>query len=1041
MPRLHSILFRYGIALLTTVIALVVSVVFRPTIERVPFILFFAALAISASTGGFGPGMVTALLSIILVNYFLLPPFNAFSLGLSDAASLALFTLVAVIISLTYEGRKRAEEAALKDREWLRITLTSIGDAVITTDARGRITFMNRVAEALTGWQQAEALDKPLDEVFPIINEYSRQTVENPVTKVLREGHVIGLANHTLLIAKDSREIPIDDSGAPIKDVSGRVRGTVLIFRDVTEQRQAQRIQAQLAAIVEGSDDAIISKDLNAVITSWNKGAERMYGYAAEEMVGQPIARLIPPDIPNDVQSILERIKRGERVEHYETKRQRKDGVTLDVSLTISPVHDAEGRVSGASKIARDVTERKRIETQLREQAEIIETLNRVGQAVSAELDVERLVQLVTDAATELAGAEFGAFFYNVIDDQGEAYMLYSLSGAPRDAFAQFPMPRNTAIFRPTFRGEAAVRLEDVTKDPRYGTNPPYAGMPSGHLPVVSYLAVPVVSRSKKVLGGVFLGHTKPGMFTERAEQLVVGLAAQTAIAIDNAHLYQQTREERERLQVTLASIGDAVITTDARGRVNFMNGVAEALTGWQQAEALDKPLDEVFAIINEYSRQTVENPVTKVIREGVIVGLANHTILMSRTGREIPIDDSGAPIRNEAGHIVGVVLVFRDITEQRSVQRLQAQLAAIVEGSDDAIIGKDLQGIITSWNQGAVRIYGYTAEEMVGQPIARLIPPTIPNDVPPILERIQRGERVEHYETKRMCKDGTVLDVSLTVSPIRDSEGTVMGASKIARDITEQKHREAERVRLLEREQHARAEAEAAVRTRDEFLSVAAHELKTPMTSLRGFAQLNLRRISKTDTVALDDVKRAFQLIDDQAVKLTRLVNQLLDISRIQAGRLELERQPTNVTDLVQAVSSQAQVNTSRHTLLVHAPGPITASIDALRLEQVISNMVDNAIKYSPEGGSIDIDLSQPDDTALRITVTDRGIGIPPEHRTHIFRRFYQAHSGQHLSGLGLGLHISKQIVELHGGTLEAEFPEEGGTRFIVSLPTNIQA
>ncbi len=180
----------------------------------------------------------------------------------------------------------------------------------------------------------------------------------------------------------------------------------------------------------------------------------------------------------------------------------------------------------------------------LQDEARLLETLNRVGQTVAAELDLERVVQAVTDAGTELSGAAFGSFFYNRLDEKGEAYWLYTISGVPPEDFAKFPMPRNTAVFAPTFRGDGIVRSDDILKDPRYGRNEPYNGMPEGHLPVRSYLAVPVVSRSGEVLGGLFFGHPQPAMFTARSERLVAGIASQAAIAIDNARLFQAAQQE-----------------------------------------------------------------------------------------------------------------------------------------------------------------------------------------------------------------------------------------------------------------------------------------------------------------------------------------------------------------------------------------------------------------------------------------------------------------------------------------------------------------
>jgi PAS domain S-box-containing protein len=235
--------------------------------------------------------------------------------------------------------------------------------------------------------------------------------------------------------------------------------------------------------------------------------------------------------------------------------------------------------------------------------------------------------------------------------------------------------------------------------------------------------------------------------------------------------------------------------------------------------------------------------------------------------------------------------------------------------------------------------------------------------------------------------------------------------------------------------------EAQDAIQTRDEFMSVAAHELKTPITSLRGYAQLVLRQLDRDGVLDPVRVKRALEVIDQQSDKLANLVSQLLDVSRIEAGRLVLDRQVVDVSSLVENVVTAAQASTTKHTLTMRSPIWVRALVDPLRLEQVMTNLVGNAIKYSPRGGGIDIqiDVARPD--TLRITVTDQGIGIAPEHRAYIFDRFYQAHGPGHFGGMGLGLYISRQIVELHHGRIEAEFPSEGGTRFVVTLPTGLNA
>jgi PAS domain S-box-containing protein len=279
---------------------------------------------------------------------------------ISLQAFMTIATVTILAVAAVMAERRRAEAAGHEQRERLRVTLASIGDAVLATDSQGRVTLMNPVAAALTGWTEAEALGQDISAVFQIVNEFTRQAVEQPIGKAIRMETVVGLGNHTLLIAWDGVERPIDDSAAPIHDAQGRLLGVVLVFRDITARRQAEVTRERLAAIVDSSEDAIISKTLDGTITSWNRSAERLYGYTAQEVIGQPITLLCPPDIPDEIPRILQRLARGERIEHYETQRLRKDGSRVDVSLTISPIHDPSGRIIGASKITRDITERKR---------------------------------------------------------------------------------------------------------------------------------------------------------------------------------------------------------------------------------------------------------------------------------------------------------------------------------------------------------------------------------------------------------------------------------------------------------------------------------------------------------------------------------------------------------------------------------------------------------------------------------------------------------------------------------------------------------
>lgn len=356
---------------------------------------------------------------------------------------------------------------------------------------------------------------------------------------------------------------------------------------------QTPSSDAFLAAIVSSSRDAIISKDLDSNITSWNKGAERMFRYTAAEAIGQPINILFPPDRADEEPGILARIRRGEAVETYDTVRRRKDGSLVDISLTVSPIFGPDGAVIGASKIARDISRLKRAE---------------------------------------------------------------------------------------------------------------------------------------------------------------------------------------EKLRVTLSSIGDAVIATDPEGRIEFMNRTAEELTGWRELEARGQDLDRVFAIVSEGSRRPVDSPIAIALRERRVVALANHTVLIAKDQRERPIDDSAAPIIDASRNLLGGVLVFRDVSHRRDAELAALRLAAIVDGSDDAIVSKDLNGIVTTWNPAAERIFGYSPAEMIGQSITKIIPANRLDEETQILNRLRRGDRIDHFRTVRRRKDGALIHVSLTISPMRDREGHIVG-------------------------------------------------------------------------------------------------------------------------------------------------------------------------------------------------------------------------------------------------------------------------
>jgi PAS domain S-box-containing protein len=610
-----------------------------------PFIFFYPAIALTAWYGRRGPATLTIILSTLAADWFFIEPRHTLYLHhWSEFIALIAFVVVNGILVAAIEfmhrsnDRVRTElaqrlevEAQLAaEKELLATTLTSIGDAVLVTDQNGRVTSMNAEAERLTGWSEREASGKSLREIFQILNEQTRQPAENPVDKVLRLGTVTGLANHTVLISRDGRETPIDDSAAPIRHGDSPILGVVLVFRDVTEQHRAQQESARLAAIVESSGDAIFTKDLNGIINTWNRSAQRLFGYEPHEIIGKPVTVLFPPDRLHEEDDILGRLQLGQPSERLETIRMTKDGRPVHVSVSVSPLKNGDTEIIGASKIIQDIT-------------------------------------------------------------------------------------------------ELVAAREELTR-------------------------------------------------------------------------------EKELLATTLASIGDGVILTDAEGRVTYLNQEAERLTGWTADEARTHPLNEVFKIINEKTRDTVENPVDKVMRHGGVVGLANHTLLIAKDGREIPIDDSAAPIREPGGPMFGIVLVFRDFTERKQAEQAlrerEERFRTMANSAPVMIWLSGTDKLCTWFNRQWLEFTGRTMEQELGNGWAEGVhPDDFDRCLKTYVEAFDAREPFSmEYRLRR--HDGAwrwILDNGVPVYQANDVFGGYIGSCLDVTERKEQEQRLAEQARLLD--------------------------------------------------------------------------------------------------------------------------------------------------------------------------------------------------------------------------------------------------
>ena len=466
--------------------------------------------------------------------------------------------------------------------------------------------------------------------------------------------------------------------------------------------------------------------------------------------------------------------------------------------------------------------------------------------------------------------------------------------------------------------------------------------------------------------------------------------------------------QEQLQFQATiLEHITESVIVTDLTGTIIYWNKGAQALFGYTPEEMIGKTPALLYPDVDE---RQLAHDLQQVLQGQDYLGVWQG---QRKDATTVWVAIETTLLRNAAAEVVGFIGVASDITPRREAEETRRRLAAIVESSDDAIVGKTLNGIITSWNESAERLFGYSAEEAIGKHITLIIPVELYREEDEIIGKLRQGIRIQHYETVRLRKDGRLIEVSLSISPIKDDTGKIIGAAKIARDISERRELE---------------------RRKDEFISMASHELKTPVTALKGFTHLLRRRFLKRDD---EESARFLARMDAQIDRLTTLIGDMLDLSKMQNGQLQYRMERFDLAELVGEVVENVQGTTQTHQLLLERTVGAQIYGDRDRIGQVLMNLLTNAIKYSPTADRIMVRMAIDEENVV-VSVQDFGIGISQSYQENIFERFYQVSEPAEKTypGLGIGLYIARQIIVRHQGRLWVQSRKGEGSIFRFSLP-----
>lgn len=890
--------------------------------------------------------------------------------------------------------RALAEKKEREQREWWRVTLNSIGDCVITTDTEGKINYVNQVAQDVTEWNADEAQGQPLERVFNIVNESTREAIESPIVKVLHDGVVVGLANHTSLITKSGRCLPIDDSGAPIRDDEGNVIGAVLVFRDFTQQRQREiqlrRIEEMQRLALESGRMGVFAWDLSNNEVEMDSRARSLFGKATNERVGPVdsfLAVIHEEDRPALAANLKDALANGNL---YDARFRVRlpDGTIRWVACVGKVEADEQGVATFLRGITYDITDQVEAEEKLRQEKQHLrDVIDNLFSFVGVMLPDGTLIEANRTAleaaslqASDVIGKHFADTYWWSYASEVQAQLRDAIERARRGERVRY---------------DVTVRLAANTFIP------------------IDFMLAPLLNEQGEVT------HLIPSGLdlTPRREA------------------EERLRESEQFSRSIFENSPDCVKILELDGTLHSMNKNGMCLM----------EIDDFSGFVSKQWVDFWPSEYQEAARQAMQAAAQNKAANFQgfcTTAKGTPKwwDVSVAPILNAEGRPTRLVSTSRDITdrkEQENALRInEIRFRTLTETIPQLVWTCRPTGECGYLSNRWMEYTGTTLEQNLGYGWLQAVHP---DDAPHTQEVWQEAVATSNvYQTEFRLRraDGIYRWHLARAVRVDDGLGNPVKWFGTCTDLEDHKRAEAERLQMLEREKVLRSRAEESNRLKDEFVATVSHELRTPLNAILGWA-----RMMRAGALDAATTRKAIDVIERSAQNQARLIDDLLDMSRIITGKLRLDIKTIDPSTFVRAALETVTPTAKAKEIAIQVdidPHINAISGDPNRLQQVVWNLLSNAIKFTPKGGQINVQLTQ-EKSQLVLVVRDNGQGIEAEFLPYVFDRFRQADASsiRKHGGLGLGLSIVRHLVELHGGAIAVESAGQNqGATFIARLP-----